>query len=57
MHILQREGCRVPSLAKSWSVDEENGSHVKCNDEEQDGFLIKNQYDVGPLLELFCSYA
>jgi hypothetical protein len=48
---LHREDLQVTRPVETWSVDDENESDVKCNDEARQGLLTGNQYDVDPLFE------
>jgi hypothetical protein len=48
---LYNEEFPVPSLPETWSVDDENQSDIKYNDEAQHGLLLGNQCDVEPLFE------
>jgi hypothetical protein len=50
--VLQAGVFPAPRLLETCSVDDENESDVKCDDEAQHGLVIKNQYDVGHLFKL-----
>jgi hypothetical protein len=49
--VVHSEDLPVPRQMETWSVDDENESDIKCNDETQHDLVTGIQYDVDPLFE------